>query len=79
LNRTGSSFEIEDLSDLSTVQNSTYTVSGSISCSGGTSFQFGPLGNLKDGSDSQLIISAGGKNYTIDIVAAAGVIKCTEN
>ena len=79
LNRAGSTFEIEDLSDSTTVQNSTFTVDSSISCSGGTSFQFGPLGNLKTGADTQLVLSSSGKTFTIDIIPATGIIKCTEN
>lgn len=79
LNRTGSTFEIEDLSDSITVRNGTFTVDSNISCSGGTSFRFGPLGNLKAGSDSQLVISSEGKSFTIDIIPATGIIKCTEN
>lgn len=79
LNRSGSTFDIEDLSDSSTVPNSTFTVASRITCSGGTSFQFGPLGNLKAGSDNQLVISAGGKTFTIDITSATGIIKCTKS
>ena len=79
LNRSGSTFEIEDLSDSSTVANSTFTVGSKITCSGGTSFQFGPLGNLKAGSDNQLVISAGGNTFTIDITSATGTIKCTKS
>lgn len=79
LNRSGSTFEIEDLSDSSTVPNSTFTVDSKITCSGGTSFQFGPLGNLKTGSDTQLGVSASGKIFTIDITSATGTVKCTEN
>lgn len=79
LNRSGSDFEIEDLSDSSTVQNSEFSLAPNISCSGGTSFQFGPLGNLKTGSDTQLVISSSGKIFTINIIPATGIVKCTEN
>jgi len=78
-NRDGSTFEIEDLSDSSTVTNSTFTVDASITCSDGTSFQFGPLGNLKTGADSQLTLFSEGKNFTINITPATGVIQCTED
>lgn len=77
--RSDLTFKIEDLSDSSTVLNSTFTVDSSISCSGGTNFQFGPLGNLKAGSDSTLTISSEGKSFTISIIAATGSIQCTEN
>ncbi len=79
LNRTGSTFEIVDLSDGTTVSNSKFTVDSKISCSGGTSFQFGTLGNLKTGSDTQLKISADEKEFTISITSATGTVKCTEN
>lgn len=79
LKRTDSTFKIEDSSDSSTVLNSTFTVDSSISCSGGTNFEFGPLGNLKTGSDSTLTVSSEGKSFTISVTAATGSIKCTEN
>ena len=50
-----------------------------ILCTGGQRFIFGPLGNLKPTSDSQLAVSATGKTFTIKIAAATGVVKCTEN
>ena len=37
--------------------NDGITVDSKITCSGGTTFQFGPLGNLKAGSDNQLVIT----------------------
>jgi type II secretory pathway pseudopilin PulG len=77
--RSDSTFKIEDLSDSSTVLNSTFTVDSSISCSGGTNFQFGPLGNLKAGSDSTLTVFSEGKNFIITIIAATGSIQCTED
>jgi hypothetical protein len=79
LQRSDSTFEIKDLSDSSTVPNSTFTVDSSISCSGGTNFQFGPLGNLKTGSDSTITVSSAGKSFTISIIAATGSIQCAEN
>jgi len=79
LNRTGSTYEIVDLSDGETIPNGTFSIDSKISCSGGTSFQFGPLGNLKTGSDSQLTVSAQEKTFTISITSATGIIQCTEN
>jgi prepilin-type N-terminal cleavage/methylation domain-containing protein len=58
---------------------STYAIDPAIQCTGGTSFQFGPLGNLLVGSDSHFVISAAGKNVTIDIVAATGSVTYVEN
>ena len=79
LTRSGLTFAIKDLSDSSTVLNSTFTVDSSISCSGGTNFQFGPLGNLKAGSDSTVTVSSSGKSFTISVTAATGSIRCVEN
>lgn len=79
LNRSGSTYEIVDLSDGTTIPNGTFSIDSKISCSGGTNFQFGPLGNLKAGSDSQLSVSSEGKSFTIDIIPATGIIQCTEN
>lgn len=78
LNRTGLTYEIVDLSDGTTIPNGTFSIDPKITCSGGTSFQFGPLGNLT-GSDSQLTVSAEGKTFTISITTATGIIQCTEN
>ena len=79
LNRTGSDFQIVNLNSGATVPNSAFSTSPKVSCSGGTAFQFGPLGNLKTGSDSQLTVSAEGKNFIINVTPATGSIKCTEN
>ena len=77
LNITSSSYEIVDLSDSSQVDS--YQINSKVSCSGGTSFQFGPLGNLKTGSDTQLTVSAQGRSFTIEITPATGMVKCTQN
>lgn len=79
LNRTGSTYEIVNLSDGTTIPNGTFSIDSKITCSGGTTFQFGPLGNLKTGSDSQLTVSAEEKNFTISITTTTGMIQCTEN
>jgi Tfp pilus assembly protein FimT len=70
-------YQIVDLNDLSTVDS--HTIDSAVTCTGGSQFQFNYLGNLKTGSDTQLIISAEGKTFTIDIVPATGTVKCTEN
>jgi len=72
-----SSYEIENLDTSETVDS--HTIDSNISCTGGAAFQFGPLGNLKPGSDTQLAVSASGKTFTITITAATGMVKCTEN
>ncbi len=51
----------------------------SVSCAHERRFKFGPLGNLKDESGTELTVSAEGKTFTIIIIPATGMIKCTEN
>ena len=81
LNMTGASpysaYEIVNLNTSATVDS--HTIDSDISCTGGATFQFGPLGNLKAGSDTQLTIAAKGKTFTITIISATGTVKCTEN
>jgi len=81
LNMTGSSpytgYEIKNLDTAATVDS--HTIDSAVSCSGGSEFNFGPLGNLLTGSDTQLTVSASGKTFTITITTATGMIKCTEN
>ena len=83
LNMTGSSpytgYEIEDLSTSTTITNGTFSIDSAVSCTGGANFQFGPLGNLKAESDTQLTVADEGKTFTITIISATGTVKCTEN
>jgi len=72
-----SGYEIENLQTSETVDS--HVIYSNINCTGGATFQFGPLGNLKPGSDTQLAVSASGKTFTITITAATGMVKCTEN
>jgi len=72
-----SGYNIENLQTSETVDS--YTIDSNINCTGGATFQFGPLGNLKTGSDTQLMVLASGKTFTITITAATGMLKCTEN
>jgi Tfp pilus assembly protein FimT len=81
LNMTGTSeytgYDIVDANSDETVDSQ--TIDPAVSCTGGNEFKFGPQGNLLSGSDTQLVISAGGKTFTIDITSATGMVKCTEN
>ena len=56
-----------------------HTIDPIVTCTGGDEFDFGPLGNLLAGSDTQITVSAEGKTFTITITPATGMIKCTEN
>ena len=81
LNMSGSApysrYEIENLDTAETIDS--HTIDSAITCAGGAAFQFGPLGNLKAGSDDQLTIQASGKTFTIAVTPATGMVKCTEN
>ena len=80
LSMTGSpytGYSIVDANSSETVDS--HTIDSAVSCTGGDEFEFGPLGNLLSGSDTQLVISADEKTFTIDITSATGMVKCTEN
>jgi len=72
-----SDYDIVNLDTSSNVDS--HTIDSSVTCNGGSVFQFGPLGNLLAGSDTQLTVSANGKTVTINIISATGTVKCTEN
>jgi len=63
-----SGYNIENLQTSETVDS--HTIDSNINCTGGATFEFGPLGNLKAGSDTQLTVSASGKTFTITITAS---------
>jgi len=71
------SYVIEN-NDTSEVIDS-HTIDSGITCTGGKNFSFGPLGNLNPVSDTQLVVSAEGRIFTITVTRATGMIKCTEN
>ena len=83
LNMTGGSpytgYEIVNLNTSTTITNGTFSIDSAISCTGGDEFQFGPLGNLLAGSDTQLTVAAEEKTFTITIISATGTVKCVEN
>ena len=70
-------YTIENASTSTTVD--TCTIDASVSCTGGATFTFGPLGNLQPGSDRTLTVSASGKTFTITVGVATGIVKCEEN
>jgi len=70
-------YNIVDANSSETVDS--HTIDSAVSCEGGDEFEFGPLGNLLSESDTQLIVSAGEKTFTINITSATGMVKCTEN
>ncbi len=62
-----------------TVTVDPHTIDPEVSCEGGATFDFGPLGNLKGGSATELYVDGGGKSITITIIPATGTVKCSEN
>jgi prepilin-type N-terminal cleavage/methylation domain-containing protein len=71
----GSSYRIVNDSNSATVD--TQTIDSRITCAGDTQFLFGPLGSLRSGSGTGLTVSSQGTTYTISIVSATGIVKCT--
>jgi Tfp pilus assembly protein FimT len=74
-----SNYEIENADTGTMVSSHTLDSDVNISCPTGTTFTYGPLGNLKTGSATQINVSAEGKNFSITINSATGTIKCVEN
>ena len=73
------SYKIENVKTLATVATHIIDSGVGISCPTGIRFIFGPLGNLKVGSGTEIIVSAEGKSFTITVVQATGTVKCSEN
>lgn len=71
-----SSYRIVDLQDSTVVAD--YDIPLKVHCSGGQRFEFGPLGNLRDGSDDELRVSAEGRIRIITVIPATGMVKCRE-
>lgn len=46
-----------------------------VQCGGGRRFEFGPLGNLQNGSDAHLDIRTAGKSYRLEIAPATGAVE----
>ncbi len=70
------SYRIIDSNSAATVVD-TLTIDSPISCTGGSLFKFGPLGNLLTGSSTTAIsVSSEGKTYTITVKSATGIVEC---
>ncbi len=72
-----SGYEIRNLQTSAAVDS--HTIDSTVECAGGSEFGFGPLGNLLDGSDTELEVSASGRTFTIVVTAATGMVKCTSD
>ena len=70
------SYNIVDANSGTTID--TLTIGSPISCTGGSLFKFGPLGNLLSGSSTTPItVSSNGRTYTITVISATGIVECT--
>lgn len=73
-------YEIVDLNPpATTVSSLTIDSDVSVTCPTANRFIFGPLGNLKPGSGTKIIVSAEGRSITITVNSATGTVKCVEN
>jgi len=70
------SYQIVDANSSGTVVDS-QTIDSPVSCTGGSQFGFGPLGNLLTGSGTTLSVSSEGKTYTITVITGTGIAECT--
>jgi Tfp pilus assembly protein FimT len=67
-------YEVVNLQDSDVL--TVYDIPANVCCSGGRRFEFGPLGGLKEGSDTQLQVSSGNRASAITVVPATGMVKC---
>lgn len=56
-----------------------HSFDAAIAVTNGSNFNFGPLGSLIGGSDTQIDVAADGRSYTITIVSATGMTKWVQN
>jgi MSHA pilin protein MshC len=70
-------YDLVDLSNSRVVDS--HALDSSVVCAGEASFQFGPLGALKDGSDTSLELSAGSSTFELTVTPATGTVRCEEN
>jgi type II secretory pathway pseudopilin PulG len=66
-------YQIVDLHDSTVVASD--NMPANVRCTGRQSFEFGPLGNLTDGSDTRVRIHSQSRAYTLEIVPATGMVK----
>lgn len=70
------SYQVINLYDSTVIAD--YDIPQNVRCSGGGHFEFGPLGNLKEGSDTELRVSVDDRRRIISLVPATGMVRCTE-
>jgi len=67
------SYQIVSLHDSAVITS--HDLPEDVRCAGGQRFEFGPLGNLKEGSDSQVQVYSEGRACRLQIVPATGMVK----
>jgi prepilin-type N-terminal cleavage/methylation domain-containing protein len=67
-------YQLVDLGDARVIAS--HDLPSGVRCTGGSRFEFDPLGRLKAGSDTQLNVTAEGRMRTITVVPATGMVKC---
>lgn len=72
-----SSYDIVNI-DTSAVVDS-HTIPSGVSCTTGSDFRFGPMGNLLGGSSSRIDVSGSGMSLTLTVTTATGMVKCVQN
>jgi len=71
------SYQIIDQHDRAVM--TTCSFPAGVQCGGGRRFEFGPLGNLQNGSDAHLGIRTEGKYYRLEIAPATGAVEWHRN
>ncbi|MDI6451121.1 pilus assembly FimT family protein [Anaerobaca lacustris] len=73
----GTEYEIVDLGSQDTID--VHVVDADVSLAGRRTFEFSPLGALKDKNDPVLTVSALGRTFTIRVAPGTGAVRCTED
>ncbi len=67
-------YDIVDLGDSSVIAS--HDLPAGVRCTGGRRFEFNTLGELKEGSDTQLQVSSQDRTLTLSVLPATGMVKC---
>jgi type II secretory pathway pseudopilin PulG len=70
-------YRIVDLTDSTCVREGRF--SSRLRCAGGRCYAFGPLGNLKQGSDTQTVVDSRGTQYVLDVEPMTGAVRWARN
>jgi|GEM_PF-379509 len=73
----GAEYEIVDLESQDTID--VHVVDAGVSLAGRRTFEFSPLGALKEKNDPALTVSASGRTFTIRVAPGTGAVRCTED